>query len=124
MAAREFSARSRRANLERMGREPFDLLVIGGGITGAGTAYEAASRGLRVALVERQDFASGTSSKSSKLLHGGLRYLGQFHFKLVFEALAERNKLYQRRRTWPTSCRFSSPSTGAWATTRRWSSWD
>ena len=68
----------------------FDILVIGGGINGAGIALDAASRGLKVALVEMSDFAGGTSSKSSKLIHGGLRYLEQYDFKLVREALQER----------------------------------
>ena len=71
----------------------FDLVVIGGGITGAGVALDAASRGLRIALIERDDFASGTSSKSSKLVHGGLRYLQQGEIGLVYEALAERQRL-------------------------------
>ncbi len=64
----------------------FDLLVIGGGINGAGIARDAALRGLKVALVEKNDFASGTSSKTTKLIHGGIRYLEQFNFKLVFES--------------------------------------
>lgn len=76
--------------LRRLADEPFDVLVVGGGITGAGCALDAASRGLRTALVERQDFASGTSSKSSKLVHGGIRYLQQREFGLVYEGLAER----------------------------------
>ena len=67
----------RRAMLDRLATEPFDVLIVGGGITGAGVALDAASRGLRTALVEAADFASGTSSKSSKLVHGGLRYLQQ-----------------------------------------------
>jgi glycerol-3-phosphate dehydrogenase len=71
----------------------FDVLVIGGGITGAGVALDAADRGLRTALVERDDFASGTSSKSSKMVHGGLRYLQQGDVRLVYEALAERQRL-------------------------------
>ena len=71
-------------------KEPFDLLVVGGGITGAGIALDAASRGLKVALVEREDFASGTSSKSTKLIHGGLRYLKNFEFLLVREVGRER----------------------------------
>ncbi|MCZ7619832.1 MAG: glycerol-3-phosphate dehydrogenase/oxidase [Myxococcota bacterium] len=70
-----------------------DVLVVGGGITGAGVALDAASRGLRTALVERDDFASGTSSKSSKMVHGGLRYLEQGDFRLVYEALRERQRL-------------------------------
>jgi glycerol-3-phosphate dehydrogenase len=79
--------------LERLGSEEFDVVVIGGGITGAGVALDAASRGLRTALVERSDFASGTSSKSSKLVHGGLRYLSQREFGLVHENLVERHRL-------------------------------
>lgn len=86
----ELSARTRTANLDRMRREVFDLAVIGGGITGAGVALDAASRGLTVALIETRDFASGTSSRSSKLIHGGLRYLEQLHFGLVRESLHER----------------------------------
>jgi glycerol-3-phosphate dehydrogenase len=82
----------RAASLARLGEERFDLLVVGGGITGAGVALDAASRGLRTALVERDDFASGTSSKSSKLVHGGLRYLQQREFRLVYEALYERQR--------------------------------
>ena len=76
--------------LRRLAHEQFDLLVIGGGITGAGVALDAAARGLSVALVERDDFASGTSSKSSKLVHGGLRYLQHREFRLVYENLYER----------------------------------
>ena len=89
-AASELSTRTRAANLERMSRETFDVAVIGGGITGAGVALDAASRGLSVALIEKRDFASGTSSRSSKLIHGGLRYLEQFHLGLVRESLHER----------------------------------
>ncbi|MEM7466217.1 MAG: glycerol-3-phosphate dehydrogenase/oxidase [Pseudomonadota bacterium] len=73
--------------------DPFDLLVIGGGATGAGIALDAASRNYRVALVEREDFGSGTSSKSSKLVHGGVRYLANAEFSLVREALRERSRL-------------------------------
>ena len=75
--------------LERLRTERFDLLVVGGGIIGAGIAEVASRHGFRVALVERDDFASGTSSASSKLIHGGLRYLRLGHFSLVREALAE-----------------------------------
>jgi len=82
--------------LDRLAGERFDVLVIGGGITGAGAALDAASRGLRVALVETRDLASGTSSRSSKLIHGGLRYLEQFDFKLVYEALRERDLLVSK----------------------------
>src|ERR687897_2159725 len=70
--------------------ETFDLVVIGGGITGAGVAFDAATRGYSVALVERADYAAGTSSRSSKLVHGGLRYLQNFDLGLVREALLER----------------------------------
>jgi glycerol-3-phosphate dehydrogenase len=79
--------------LERLANEHFDVLVIGGGITGAGVALDAASRGLKTALLEKDDFASGTSSKSSKLIHGGLRYLQQREYRLVYENLAERQRL-------------------------------
>ncbi|MGE0878641.1 MAG: glycerol-3-phosphate dehydrogenase/oxidase [Acidimicrobiia bacterium] len=79
--------------LERLRDETFDVLVVGGGITGVGVALDAATRGLRTALVERHDFASGTSSKSSKLVHGGLRYLQNGDVRLVYEALHERSRL-------------------------------
>ena len=78
---------------QRLATEQFDVVVVGGGITGLGVALDAASRGLRTALVERHDFASGTSSKSSKLIHGGLRYLQQGEVRLVYEALYERQRL-------------------------------
>ena len=78
---------------ERVGAERFDLIVIGGGIIGAGAARDAALRGLKVAVVEAVDLASGTSSRSSKLVHGGLRYLEQFEFGLVFESVSERQVL-------------------------------
>jgi glycerol-3-phosphate dehydrogenase len=89
-------ARDRAAVLDRLARTEFDVLVIGGGVTGAGAALDAASRGLRVGLVEARDLASGTSSRSSKLIHGGLRYLEQLDFKLVSEALRERDLLISR----------------------------
>src|SRR5213082_3525509 len=72
---------------------PFDLLILGGGITGAGVALDAVLRGLHVALIDKGDFASGTSSASSKLVHGGLRYLEHGDFRLVYEALHERGRL-------------------------------
>ncbi len=95
--------------LERLGAGTFDLLVIGGGITGAGIARDAALRGLAVALVERDDFASGTSSRSSRLVHGGVRYLEHGYLHLVFEASRERRTLLRTaphlvrplRFTWP-----------------------
>ncbi len=87
------AAFNRSASLDRLRTESFDLVVVGGGVTGAGVALDAASRGLSVALIERDDFSSGTSSKSSKLIHGGLRYLQQGEVGLVYEALAERQRL-------------------------------
>src|SRR5688500_4204892 len=88
---------TRQSSLERLAvtrtGDPLDLLVVGGGITGAGIALDAASRGMSVGLVERLDFASGTSSKSSKLVHGGLRYLEQREFGLMREAATERDLL-------------------------------
>lgn len=82
-----------RAALEALSTEKFDVLVIGGGVTGVGAALDAAARGLRVALIEAHDLASGTSSRSSKLIHGGLRYLEQYDFRLVREALQERESM-------------------------------
>jgi glycerol-3-phosphate dehydrogenase len=84
---------NRDAALARLQRESFDLLVLGGGITGCGIALDAASRGMKVALIERDDFSSGTSSKSSKLIHGGLRYLRQLQFKVTLEASREKARL-------------------------------
>lgn len=89
----EFSFRTRRRNFERLANEKFDLLIIGGGITGAGIARDAVLRGLSVALVERRDYAVGTSSRSSKMIHGGLRYLQQGDVGLVMEAANERRVL-------------------------------
>ena len=83
----------RSADIELLASEEFDILVIGGGVVGSGIALDAAARGLKVALVESDDFAAGTSSRSSKLIHGGLRYLEQFYFKLVREALHEREMM-------------------------------
>jgi len=89
------SSEVRTQNLAQLDSEPFDVLVIGGGITGAGVALDAVARGYKVALVEKTDFASGTSSKSTKLVHGGIRYLPNFDFALVHEALIERGLLVQ-----------------------------
>jgi glycerol-3-phosphate dehydrogenase len=86
----KFSNLDRVKTLDKLSTTAFDLVVIGGGITGGGIALDAASRGLKVALVEKNDFASGTSSKSTKLIHGGLRYLKQFDFWLVKEVGSER----------------------------------
>src|SRR6476619_3183982 len=89
----ELSYRERANALWEMASSGVDILVVGGGITGAGVALDAAVRGYRVGLVEKADFASGTSSKSTKLVHGGIRYLPQFDFTLVREALVERGLL-------------------------------
>ena len=95
-AAGRLSPIRRVADLRRLRQEHFDVLVIGGGVTGAGAALDAASRGLSVALVEARDLAAGTSSRSSKLIHGGLRYLEQLELHLVHEALTERGLLATR----------------------------
>src|SRR5579864_7561860 len=89
------SSTVRTQNLSLLASERFDVLVIGGGVTGAGVALDAAARGYKVALVEKIDFASGSSSKSTKLVHGGIRYLPNFDFALVHEALVERGLLLQ-----------------------------
>ena len=89
----EATGERRRHDLEALADQPFDVLVIGGGIVGCGAVLDATSRGLRAALVEREDIAVGTSSRSSRLIHGGLRYLEQFRIQLVREALAERSRL-------------------------------
>lgn len=89
-----FSWLDRANNIQKLKNDCFDILIIGGGINGAGVARDASMRGLKVALIEAKDFASGTSSKSSKLIHGGIRYLENMEFKLVFEALNERTKLF------------------------------
>lgn len=86
---------ARKLALKRLAAETFDVLVIGGGVTGCGVALDAATRGLTVALVEKRDFAAGTSSRSSKLIHGGLRYLEHLDVKLVREALHERRLLLE-----------------------------
>jgi glycerol-3-phosphate dehydrogenase len=85
----------RRRDLERLAGERWDVVVVGGGIVGSGILLDALSRGLRVALIEQDDIAFGTSSRSSRLIHGGLRYLEQYHFRLVREALTERARLLE-----------------------------
>jgi glycerol-3-phosphate dehydrogenase len=90
-----FSALTRTANLARMAQDRFDVLVIGGGITGTGIALDAAARGFSVALIEKDDFASGTSGRSARLVHGGLRYLEHREFGLVRESLRERGILFR-----------------------------
>src|SRR4051812_11628459 len=86
---------SRRQAIAAMQQDPVDVVVVGGGITGAGVALDAASRGYSVALLERHDYAQGTSSRSSKMVHGGLRYLQNFDVGLVREALLERQLMVQ-----------------------------
>ncbi|HEU5005620.1 MAG TPA: glycerol-3-phosphate dehydrogenase/oxidase [Jatrophihabitantaceae bacterium] len=95
-AAARLDAAYRAAAWDRLGAQPFDVVVIGGGVTGAGAALDAATRGLSVALVESRDLAAGTSSRSSKLFHGGLRYLEQLELGLVREALRERELMLTR----------------------------
>src|SRR5215207_493561 len=87
-------AASRLETIQRLSAEPLDILIVGGGIVGAGIARDAAMRGLRVALVEQHDFAFGTSSRSSRLLHGGMRYLAQGRLGLVREASVEKKVIH------------------------------
>ncbi|GAA1956467.1 glycerol-3-phosphate dehydrogenase/oxidase [Catenulispora subtropica] len=96
MQSTPLGAQYRLSALQQMAEEEFDVLVVGGGVVGAGAALDAATRGLSVALVEARDWAAGTSSRSSKLIHGGLRYLEQRDFGLVREALTERGLLLNR----------------------------
>ena len=91
---------NRAEHLQSLQYESFDILIIGGGATGLGTAVDAASRGYKVALLEAEDFAKGTSSKSTKLAHGGVRYLQNGDISLVIEALKERGLLCQNAPTW------------------------
>lgn len=88
MAHPQLSSLKREETIQELQQQTFDLLVIGGGITGAGIALDAVARGMTVALIEKHDFASGTSSRSTKLIHGGLRYLKQFEIALVREVAA------------------------------------
>lgn len=90
-----FSSQTRSNKLVDMTQNQYDLLVIGGGITGSGIALDATHRGMKTALVEMQDFAAGTSSRSTKLVHGGLRYLKQFEVKMVAEVGKERAIVYE-----------------------------
>src|SRR5690349_2636995 len=94
MDAIQSPAATRLQTIQRLGAEPLDVLVIGGGIVGAGIARDAAMRGLRVGLIEQHDFAFGTSSRSSRLLHGGLRYLAQGRIGLVREASVEKKIIH------------------------------
>ena len=97
------AAQRKRALEEMSSTEGLDVLVVGGGVTGAGIALDAAARGLRTGIVEMGDWASGTSSWSSKLVHGGLRYLYQLNFALVHEALTERGRLLSTTAPHPVS---------------------
>lgn len=90
MATTEFSWRTRHDNLNSLARETYDILIIGGGITGVGLALDGALRGLKTLLIEKRDFSAGTSSRSTKLIHGGLRYLEHYDFAMVREGLRER----------------------------------
>ncbi len=94
----DFSNRNREVFLDKLSHETYDLLVVGGGITGCGIALDAALRGMKVALVEKNDFASGTSSRSTKLIHGGLRYLKQLELKLVHDVGTERATVHRLAR--------------------------
>ena len=105
-----FSSQQRKDQVKEAQGKVFDVLIVGGGITGACAARDAVRRGLSVAIIEKNDWAFGTSSRSSKLVHGGLRYLELFDFKLVFEACRERRRLLLRPRnftTWSFSARTS-----------------
>src|SRR5579862_5128911 len=93
-----FSNLNRTKFIEQLSGTHFDLLVIGGGITGCGIALDAALRGMKVALIEKADFASGTSSRSTKLIHGGLRYLKQLELKLVRDVGSERAIVHRNAR--------------------------
>lgn len=98
MEQKAFSTLSRSSVIQEMEQEQFDILIIGGGITGAGIALDAATRGLKVALIEKNDFASGTSSRSTKLIHGGLKYLQNFDFPVVKETGSEREIVFNNAR--------------------------
>lgn len=106
---KNFSFQTRTENLKKLKSNHYDLVIIGGGITGAGVARDAAMRGLKVALIEKNDFAFGTSSRSSKLVHGGIRYLENLEFHLVFEALNERTKLFEMAPNLVHPLRFMIP---------------
>jgi glycerol-3-phosphate dehydrogenase len=109
------SPQHRALSRQRMDREEFDVVVVGGGVTGAGAAVDAATRGLTVALIEARDYAAGASSKSSKLIHGGLRYLEMLDFGLVREALGERRLLLTR-----LAPHLVRPVPFLWPLTHRW----
>jgi glycerol-3-phosphate dehydrogenase len=114
-AAGVLSPAHRAWSRERLAREEFDVLIVGGGVTGTGAAVDAATRGLRVALIEARDYAAGASSKSSKLIHGGLRYLEMLDFGLVREALRERRLLLTE-----LAPHLVRPVPFLWPLTHRW----
>ena len=93
MSTSSIDARTRTSALERLAAQRYDVIVVGGGVTGAGVALDAAARGLRTALVERVDLAAGTSRWSSKLVHGGLRYLATGDVRIAYESARERHRL-------------------------------
>lgn len=110
---------TRAGSLKRLTKTPsFDVLVIGGGATGLGVAVDAANRGLRVALVEGQDFAKGTSSRATKMLHGGVRYLAQGDIALVREALNERTTLLKNGPSCATATVLNASLRGSWTMVR------
>ncbi|MFH1729870.1 MAG: glycerol-3-phosphate dehydrogenase [Pseudomonadota bacterium] len=104
-----FSNETRKHNLQILKTKPFDLLIVGAGINGAGAARDAALRGLNVALIDKDDFSSGTSSSSSKLIHGGLRYLETYQFKLIYESSKERRVLQKVMPSLIKPCKFIFP---------------
>ena len=116
----DLSPRGRAANLARMGSEPFDLVVVGGGIVGAAIARDAAMRGLKIALLERNDFASGTSGKTSRLVHGGLRYLKNLRIGLVRQAVRERDVLLEQAPALVRPLAFTIPAYTDRGTGRAW----
>jgi len=117
-----FSARNRQMMFEQLTEKKLDIIVIGGGITGAGIALDASARGLNIALFEMQDFASGTSSRSTKLIHGGLRYLKQLEVKVVAEVGRERAIVYENgphvtTPEWMLLPLYKAGTFGKWSTT-------
>jgi glycerol-3-phosphate dehydrogenase len=119
----KFSVEDRKSQIELLSNTEFDLLVIGGGITGAGIALDAAQRGLKVALLEKKDYAWGTSSRSTKLIHGGLRYLKQMEFKLVQEVGTERAIAHRNARHIVVPEKMLLPITEGGSLSKNMSAW-
>jgi glycerol-3-phosphate dehydrogenase len=119
----KFSVEDRKSQIELLSNTEFDLLVIGGGITGAGIALDAAQRGLKVALLEKKDYAWGTSSRSTKLIHGGLRYLKQMEFKLVQEVGTERAIVHRNARHIVVPEKMLLPITEGGSLSKNMSAW-